>query len=102
MCCYGTHHPLPPPIVPDSQRYFCALTIVSIKWDTEILEILLPMCGCIQPYLIEQSDRHTFGIRFRLHHYGGDRTDQHGFGYTTLSVFCSIPDHFATAGGVTN
>src|ERR1019366_10510932 len=102
MCFYCAHHSLAPPIIPDALRYFCPLTIVAIKRNRKILEILLAFCCSSFAYFIEYSHWNTVGIIFGLYHYWRNGTYKYSFSYTSLPMLCNIPNHFTTTGGVTD
>src|SRR5260221_3589563 len=96
----SAHHPLTPPIISDTLRYFCPWPIVSIKGHGKILKILWSFRGGAFTYFIEHGYKNPFRIIFVLYHEWRDRTDQYRFYKPGLTVVFDISDHFGTTRGV--
>src|SRR4051812_2386015 len=72
----SSHHSLTPPVLPYTLRYFSSLTVITVKWHSQILIKLRTLCCSTFSDSVEDCQRNTIGVRRRLSHRGSNRAYQ--------------------------
>ena len=96
----SAHHSLPPPIVANALRNFCAGTVETVKRHGDVLVELRAVISGAAAELIKNFHRHAVRIFFTFQKQRRNGTDQYGFGDAAFSVARDVTGDFAAAGGV--
>ena len=99
----AAHHALAPPVPDHRLRCRCARAVEAVERTGREIEVeLRPVGGELPAQIVEDADRQTARIAFRLQHEWGDCADQHKLGHATAAVSRDIAHGFAAAGGMSD